>query len=295
MKKILKGLDLTHFLYRLTKNYMYERERIEVEETIIPIFLSQTTECIDVGANYGRYTVLMSLFSQHVHSFEPSPQCINSLENLRLANTSIYPNALSSKEGFGEYFAPIKEGSYFSSHGSLEQSVLTGYRDVDKIKISKSTLDSLSSKPISFVKIDVEGHEMEVLAGGQKLILEQQPVFLVEAEERHSSGTLEKVKDFFDKFDYQGFYVSEKEIFPFASFVAELQNPQKLEQPIPRREMSYVNNFIFIPPSLDTESVIRKMSAKLKTNNFIQIFVLLRVAMSKSRNLKQHLNKIKSK
>lgn len=290
MKKILKGQNLTNFLHRLVKNYRYEQERIEVEEAIVPIFLSQTTECIDVGANYGRYTVLMSFFSQHVHSFEPSPQCINSLKNLSLSNASIYPNALSSSEGFGEYFAPIKEGSYFSSHGSLEQSVLTAYRDVDKIKVSKSTLDSLSSKPISFVKIDVEGHEMEVLSGGQKLISEQQPVFMVEAEERHSPGSLVKIKEFFDKFDYQGFYISGKEVFPFDSFVAELQNSQELQRSVPRREMGYVNNFIFIPPSLDTASVIKKMSAKLNHHNFIQIFVLLRVAMSKSRNLIQHLN-----
>lgn len=277
-------LDLINFLYRLAHNYLYERERAEVEEAIVPIFLSQTTECIDVGANYGRYTVLMSLFSQHVHSFEPSPQCINSLENLRLPNVSIYPRALSSSEGVGEYFAPIKEGSYFSSHGSLEQSLLNTYRDVDTIRVSKSTLDSLSSNKISFVKIDVEGHEMEVLAGGQKLIAEQKPVFMVEAEERHSTGTLEKIKDFFEKFDYQGFYISEKKIFPLASFVTELQNPQELERPVPRREMNYVNNFIFIPSSIDTESVVKKMSAKLSKLNFIQIFVLLRVAMSKSRN-----------
>ncbi len=67
-------------------------------------------------------------------------------------------------------------------------------------------------------------------------------------------------------------------------FVTELQNPQQLERPVPRREMGYVNNFIFIPSSIDTESVIKKMSARLSKLNFIQIFVLLRVAMSKSRN-----------
>ena len=283
MKKILKELDLTNFLYRLTNNYLYERERAEVEEAIVPIFLSQTTECIDVGANYGRYTVLMSLFSQQVHSFEPSPQCINSLENLCLPNVSIYPQALSSSEGVGEYFAPIKEGSYFSSHGSLEQSVLTTYCDVDTIEIHKSTLDSLSSRKISFVKIDVEGHEMEVLAGGQKLISEQKPVFMVEVEERHSKGSLEKIKDFFEKLDYQGFYISGKKVFSFDLFVAEFQNPQELERPVPRREMSYVNNFIFIPSSIDTELVIKKISARLHQLNFIQIFVLLRVAMSKSK------------
>lgn len=275
---------MTNFLHRLIKNYLYERERGEVEEAIVPIFLNQTTECIDVGANYGRYTVLMSLFSQHVHSFEPSPECIKTLQNLRLPNVSIYPQALSSIEGFGEYFAPIKEGSHFSSHGTLERSVVNAYRDVDTIRVSKSTLDSLSAKTISFVKIDVEGHEMEVLYGGQKLISEQQPVFMVEAEEGHCRGTVKEVQDFFNKFNYQGFYISEKNIFPLVSFVDELQDPQELGRPVPRREMLYINNFIFIPPSIDTDLVIKKMIARLNNQNFIQIFVLFRVAMSKSRN-----------
>ncbi len=288
MKKILNRPDIIDFFHRLTKNYLYERECVEVEEAILPIFLNQTTESVDVGANYGRYTVLMSLFSQHVHSFEPSPQCIKYLENLCLPNVSIYPRALSSNEGFDQYFAPIKEGTPFSSHGSLEQSVLTAYRDVDTIKVAKSTLDSLSAKRISFVKIDVEGHEMEVLSGGQNLISEQQPIFMVEVEERHKPGNVVKIKDFFDKFNYQGFYISEGSIFPFASFVDELQNPQELKRPVPRKEMRYVNNFIFIPPSIETDSVIKKMSAKLSNPfsnfNFTQIFVLFRVAMGKSRN-----------
>lgn len=280
----MTGLNLINYLRRLTKNYLYERERMEVEEAIVSIFLDQTTECIDVGANYGRYTVLMSLFSRHVHSFEPSPQCLNSLNNLRLANASIYPNALSSSEGFGKYFAPIKDGSHFSSHGSLEQSVLKTYQDIDTIRVSKTTLDSLSSKSISFVKIDVEGHEMEVLSGGQKLIAKQKPVFMVEAEERHSPGTIAKIKDFFDRFNYQGFYISGKELFSFDSFVTDLQNPSELEKSVPRKEMSYINNFIFLPPSLDTASVIRKIIPRLGSQNWIQIFVLLRVAMSKSRS-----------
>ena len=160
--------------------------------------------------------------------------------------------------------------------------MLKTYHDVDTIKVSTSTLDSLSSKSISFVKIDVEGHEMEVLSGGQKLIAQQKPVFMVEAEERHSTDALEKIKDFFEKFHYQGFYISGKELFPFDSFVAELQNPSELERSVPRKEMSYINNFIFLPPSLDTASVIRKIIARLGSQNWIQIFVLLRVAMSKS-------------
>lgn len=264
MKKRLKRLSWILFPHRFAKRYLsYEDTWAEMEEAIVPIFLSKTTECVDVGANYGRYTVLMSLFSRHVHAFEPSSECVASLQNMCLPNASIYHCALSSAEGFSEYFVPVLEGSRITGLGTLDRSVLSAYRNVDALRVPTSTLDSLCAKSISFVKIDVEGHEMDVLNGGRKLISEQKPVFMVEAEERHCAGTVQRTKEFFYEFDYQGFYILEEKVFPFVSFDYELQNCKELARSTTRRQMRYVNNFIFVPPSLNVESVIEKMSARL--------------------------------
>jgi hypothetical protein len=41
---------------------------------------------------------------------------------------------------------------------------------------------------VSFVKIDVEGHELAVVKGGMQLIERERPVLVIESEERHHSG-----------------------------------------------------------------------------------------------------------
>ena len=46
---------------------------------------------------------------------------------------------------------------------------------------------------ISFIKIDVEGHEIEVIEGGKLMIKKNKPVLLVEIEERHSKKNVHDV------------------------------------------------------------------------------------------------------
>lgn len=263
MKRILKLFGWILCPYHLAKRQLSGEKGAEVEEAIVSIFLSKTMECVDVGANCGRYTVLMSLFSRHVHAFDPNPECIASLRNLCLPNASIYPCALSSTEGFSEYFVPVREGLRFSIWGTLERPVSEMHQEVDTLKVSKSTLDSLCNRTISFVKIDVEGHEMDVLQGGRRLIAEQKPIFMVEAEDRHRQDAVRQVKDFFDKYDYQGFFILDRKVFPITSFDYKYQNPKALQFPIPRVQMRYVNNFVFIPSSSKTKSMLEKMSAAL--------------------------------
>ncbi len=264
MEKILKQLGWTLFPRFLAKKYLYKDNWAELEQIVVPIFLSKTTESIDVGANHGRYTTLMSLFSRQVYAFEPSPKCLVSLQNLCLPNVSIYPYALSNQQGVSEYFVPLQEGIALNTRGTLNRSALSAHPDIDTLRVTTSTMDSLCDRPISFIKIDVEGHEMDVLKGGRKLILEQKPVVMVEAEERHCAGALQQVKTFFDELDYQGFYILEQEVFPLESFKDELQNPQELERPIPRDQMRYVNNFIFLPSSPEIEQILEKIRTRLQ-------------------------------
>lgn len=263
VKRILKSFGWSLFPHHLAKRHLSIVTGAEIEEAVVPLFLSKTTECVDVGANCGRYTVLMSLCSQHVHAFDPNPECINTLENLCLPNVSIYPCALSSVEGSSEYFVPIRQGLPFSVWGTLERSVLEKHHEVNTIEVSKSTLDLLCDRKISLVKIDVEGHEMDVLRGGRKLISEQKPIFIVEAEERHCNDAVQQVKDFFAQYHYQGFFILDQKVFPLTSFDYQYQNPQELKRPVPRIQMRYVNNFIFIPSSSNIKSILQKASARL--------------------------------
>jgi hypothetical protein len=47
------------------------------------------------------------------------------------------------------------------------------------------TLDSLNLQDVGFVKIDVEGHELDVLRGGAETIQRNRPHLLIEVRENH--------------------------------------------------------------------------------------------------------------
>ena len=53
--------------------------------------------------------------------------------------------------------------------------------------IKKTSLDEYNfSHEIGFIKIDVEGHELEIIRGGKNFLKHHKPVMLIEIEERHT-------------------------------------------------------------------------------------------------------------
>ena len=265
MKNLLKVIAWKLFPKHLAKRYLSHTVGEEIEESIISLFLDKQTECVDVGANRGRYTVLMSLFSKHIHAFEPNPECLTILRELSLPKTSVYPHALSNTEGFAQYFLPIRDGKRFSIWGTLEAAVSKNHDEIDTFEVATHTLNELRDHKISFVKIDVEGHELNVLEGGCELIKQQQPIFMVEAEERHRQKAIQSIQDFFRQFDYQGFFILDKQIQPIEEFDLALQDIQELQRSVPRKEMHYINNFIFVPPSADLQTLVQQLNHKLES------------------------------
>lgn len=267
MNKVVKKLGWSlfprHFFRVHFRNYKWAKWT-EREQAIIPLFLSKKTECIDIGANHGRYTALMSIFSRHVHAFEPNPECVTNLEDLCLPNASVYPFALSSLAKTSEFFVPMRDDDEVDDLGTLDRPVLSSFSDIRHYTVETSTLDALRiNKPISFVKVDVEGHEIDVLTGGKRLIAEEKPVVMVEAEERHKANAVKNVQEFFENLGYQGFYAIDNTVMPLDSFDDALQNPEELSRPVSFREMRYINNFIFLPDTLEIQSMVEKMKQNL--------------------------------
>lgn len=161
----------------------YERPITEIAEKMIePGFV-----CLDVGANFGWYTTLMSLrsgASGEVHSFEPTPTTFRELERNRelAANPEeIFINnfALGDKEDVVKInlFDGLPSG-----HASLSAK---GQAKVSSFDCRLTTLDSYLSScqtgDVNFVKVDIEGAEMMFLKGAESLFRQSvPPVFLME-------------------------------------------------------------------------------------------------------------------
>jgi len=136
---------------------------------------------IDVGANVGYMTSLMAAIVGKygsVESFEPHPDLYAKL--LSNANrwsaqgaectVSMAPVALSSHDGLATLRIPDRDFNLNEGLASLER-----YHDAKGIVVPTRRLDTaVVAKHISLIKIDVEGHELQVLIGAGSLVTNRQ-------------------------------------------------------------------------------------------------------------------------
>ena len=213
---------------------------------------------VDVGANCGLYTRKLARLSRQVYAFEPSRQMADLLRRTSAPNVSVHEIALSDQTGNAELFIPQDGQELIHGLASLEPAVNGFGKSVASINVPTARLDAVVRQDVAFVKIDVEGHELNVLKGAIELLEHSQPVFLVEAEDRHREQATRSIFEFFENRSYRGFFLREGHAFPVEQFsAAELQDTSAL---LPdggrKRGQFYVNNFFFFPPHLDGASIL---------------------------------------
>lgn len=213
---------------------------------------------VDVGANVGLYTQLLARLSKQVHAFEPSQDMARFLRRTSAPNVTIHEIALSDQNGEGELFIPQDESGSVHGLASLEPQIDASGSLLASFNVQTARLDTIVDADVAFVKIDVEGHELNVLNGATNLIDRCQPVFLVEAEDRHRPDATRLVFEFFQERFYRGFFLKGEQVIPVDQFQADqLQNVTALMPNGGRKDgRSYVNNFFFFPRHLDGESIL---------------------------------------
>jgi FkbM family methyltransferase len=132
---------------------------------------------VDIGAHYGIYSLLSSQNAKHVYSFEPVPENHSVLQrNIKdndIKNITTYNMAVSDEAGKAEFNIPwASDSAGFYQHPNA--------KTLKKIKIDVTSIDKkISTKDISLVKIDTEGHEIHVLEGMRKTLVENKRVKLL--------------------------------------------------------------------------------------------------------------------
>lgn len=228
----------------------------EVELGYLERLIPKDSVTVDVGANCGLYTRELAHCSRQVHAFEPARQMANLLRRTVAPNVEVHQIALSDREGTATLSVPLDHGQAVHSLASLEQRAETGPRTAEQVRTAR--LDSVVREPVTFVKIDVEGHELRVLEGASGLFRESKPIFLVEAEERHRLAATAAVFAFFAFRSYRGFFVVDGQIKPVSEFDPHrMQDPDALMSDGGRKPgRCYVNNFFFFPADVDGKSLL---------------------------------------
>jgi FkbM family methyltransferase len=236
---------------RAGKSFLVGGER-EVHE--LPNLVTPGSVAIDVGAHIGDYTYSLCRCvgpAGRVIAIEPILDLARMLERatrtLGLPVTVLHC-ALSSRAGQGDLLIPIENGKRIAGFATLEPRE----RDGKTCRVPLRRLDDvcrelLADTPakISFVKIDVEGHELEVLQGGAQMLREHRPNLLIEIEQRHSRIPISQTLEFVTSLGYRGeFLDADGKHLPLSLFNVEEHQSQQIDRV---GKPGYVSNFIFRP------------------------------------------------
>ena len=122
----------------------------------------------DIGANIGLHSILLERCGFRVRAYEPDPEHFKVLRrNLKLNKCSRikpFASAVSNKVGQAEFIRVL--GNTTGNHIAGSKANL--YGELEKIRVRVKSIQPII-KWADFLKIDVEGHEKEILlatAGG---------------------------------------------------------------------------------------------------------------------------------
>ena len=151
---------------------------------------------VDVGGNIGQSVLsLYTVFpAATVVSFEPNPTVLRKLQRLtkKFPRLTVIPNGLSDQTDEAELFLPVYNGNILHELASFDYESAKNWLSPDRVLRFDSMKLTLSSKRLSlvrlddcglqpdFIKIDVQGLEYRVLAGGLETIRTYRPVIMAE-------------------------------------------------------------------------------------------------------------------
>lgn len=146
--------------------------------------LPSDVDIVDVGLNVGQSLLaIKSCYENNYWGFEPNPTCVFYLEQLikvnKLKNTTIIPVGLFSTNKLAKLYANHAHDTAATLHSELKPGLFNPQKAIYVPVFSFEELQ-LNGNKIGFVKIDVEGAELEVVEGMLKAIRQHRPVIVCE-------------------------------------------------------------------------------------------------------------------
>ncbi len=174
--------------------------RIEPEAARLTRFVPVGGVAIDAGANAGLYSYGLSRFCQKVHSFEINPAHCRMLRDYAAPNVEIHGIGLSNASGEKTLYTPVHpSGMVLESWASLEPGNCPGAREYLETRVRVSPLDEFNFNECVFLKVDVEGHELQVLEGSENTLRRTRPQILIEVRD----SNLEAVDRFLESLAFR--------------------------------------------------------------------------------------------
>ena len=214
-RTFFKGIDLISKVVIKNKDgFFYCGNYFSAVECVNPLFEKELRYIfkninsgifIDIGSNVGKYTVMVGKrIKEKVISIEPETNNLimlkESVKINNLNNVYLVGSACSSKNGKKLLFIGDGVGRHSFYRDKLIDS--TGTLEVDTKKLDTIVFKILKNdeiRNISFIKIDVEGAELDVIRGAVNTLKMSHPKVLIEIWDKKR---LQKVNEILSKLKY---------------------------------------------------------------------------------------------
>lgn len=210
--------------------------------------VSPSDTVCDIGANKGSFTFWLARWCKNgrVIAFEPQPNIANQLADdcraFKFSNVKIEPMGVYSATGSQNLSIPI----HHSPGASVKPSGALFDKELTTISIPVVALDDYFPKneKISLLKIDVEGAELDVLQGAERVLKTFSPLLVFECENRHfEKGSVTDVFEYLKSLGYRGSFVFRRKVRPISEFDVSIH--QRTDREWFWKSPDYCNNFIF--------------------------------------------------
>jgi FkbM family methyltransferase len=193
---------------------------------------------LDVGANIGYYSLYMLPKVNGVYSFEPDPRTLKILEqNVQfIQGVNIVPVAIGKMKGKINF---TLEDDGEVSHINLEKNNLSE----KNIQVDVTTIDEFvqdNELRVEAIKIDIEGFDIDAIAGSIATLLSQRPIVLTEAA---------PVKELFD--------ITGKVNYRVLSFLRDIKTRQKhFDEIWLGTSSNFTTKMLFLIPEERADSIL---------------------------------------
>jgi FkbM family methyltransferase len=240
-------LTIHHAARFITRGVKARYRDAATELNVIRSHLSPTDIVCDIGANKGSFTFWLARWCNlgRVIAFEPQPEIASRLASncrtLNFSNVLVEPIGVYSVSGSQTLTVPRGH----SPGAALNGAAVKIDGDIS-YSVPVVSLDDYfaAGVRISLLKIDVEGAELHVLRGAERILKTFRPTLVVECETRHRrEGRVSDVFHYLASLGYRGQFVCRGQLLPISTFDAAVH--QRADGEWYWKSENYCNNFIF--------------------------------------------------
>ena len=254
----VNGIGFTNFV--LSKNWI---------DGLLESFVDKNRTFIDVGVNIGQTLLRVKTLYPELEylGFEPNSTCTSYTQQLIKINR--FKACIIQNCALSDSVANlILEKSYLEdSRASVISSLRPNYFNEKENVLALDYQSFYMDKEISFVKIDVEGAEYEVLKGMKDALVKYKPIIACEVLDSHASDTFDftqkratLVSELLKSIDYEIIQLQANEI--------SIITYNKIDTILIKQwtdESEFLNDYLFYP-SEKKESVFEKLNNIIKAN-----------------------------